>query len=343
MQERLEVRDGSLLLSGGRVGVLLIHGLGGTPVELQFVAQALNRAGYTVYCPLLIGHGGSEELLNTTTWTDWYNSVEEAHDFLKQRCDVVLAGGLSAGVNLAVLLAARRPRDVHGCIFYSPTFWPNGWAIPWYFVFFNLVRHKWFANLIHLRECAPYGIKDERIRRFVLDSLQRNGRPLEDIFGRRGGTVLEFRWMTKAARQVLRQVKQSSLIVHAREDDQSHISNAFLMQEQLGGPTEVMVLDDSYHMVTLDRQRMDVVDRTLWFIDRVVQRHLNRNDADQVTQAEATAIESSQAGRKWGVRPSYAVHIPVALTLSRGGGAIRKSWEILRDFGQRWVWGVANA
>jgi len=280
-----------LLLPGGRVGVLLVHGLGGTPAELRFVAQALNRAGYTVHCPLLVGHGGSEELLNTTTWTDWYKSVEEAHDLLTQRCDVVLAGGLSAGVNLALLLAARRASQVHGCIFFSPTFWPNGWAIPWYFVFFNLVRHKWFANLLHLRECAPYGIKDERIRRFVLDSLQSEGRGLEDIFGRRGGTVLEFRWLAKEAKEVLGQVKQPTLIVHAREDDQSDISNAFLLQRRLGGLTEAMILDDSYHMVTLDRQRMQVVEKTIAFVDWVAQRHLGTQEMEQIKQSVVAGSE----------------------------------------------------
>jgi len=280
-----------LLLPGGRVGVLLVHGLGGTPAELRFVAQALNRAGYTVHCPLLVGHGGSEELLNTTTWTDWYKSVEEAHDLLTQRCDVVLAGGLSAGVNLALLLAARRASQVHGCIFFSPTFWPNGWAIPWYFVFFNLVRHKWFANLLHLRECAPYGIKDERIRRFVLDSLQSEGRGLEDIFGRRGGTVLEFRWLAKEAKEVLGQVKQPTLIVHAREDDQSDISNAFLLQRRLGGLTEAMILDDSYHMVTLDRQRMQVVEKTIAFVDWVAQRHLGSQEMEQIKQSVVAGSE----------------------------------------------------
>jgi pimeloyl-ACP methyl ester carboxylesterase len=61
VQEKLDNGNGHILLDGGRVGVLLIHGLGGTPVELKFVAQALNRIGHTVYCPLLVGHGGTGE------------------------------------------------------------------------------------------------------------------------------------------------------------------------------------------------------------------------------------------------------------------------------------------
>jgi len=56
-----EIPDYSILLPGGRVGVLLIHGLGGTPVELRFVAQNLARAGYTVLCCQLAGHGGTPE------------------------------------------------------------------------------------------------------------------------------------------------------------------------------------------------------------------------------------------------------------------------------------------
>ena len=79
-----------------------------------FVAQTLNRDGYTVYCPLLVGHGESKEVLNSTKCIDWYKSVEEAHDALKQPSDVIIVGGLSAGVLLALHLAAERPQEVHG-------------------------------------------------------------------------------------------------------------------------------------------------------------------------------------------------------------------------------------
>lgn len=247
----------------GRIGFLLIHGLGGTPVELRFVAQGLNRAGFTVVCPLLAGHGGTDQELNETSWRDWYATVEETHAQLKQRCDMIVVGGLSAGVMLALKLAAEHPDDVHATMHFSPTFWPNGWAIPKTFNLFKLIRHKWFANLFTLMECAPYGIKDERIRRFVLESLQSGGRPLKDILGRRGGTILEFRQLADHVRKRLGEIRQPALVFHPREDDQSDISNTMLLQRKLGGLVDVVVLEDSYHMVTLDRQRALVVERSV--------------------------------------------------------------------------------
>lgn len=261
--------DGQLMLPGGRVGFLLMHGLGGTPVELRFVAQGLNRAGYTVLCPLMAGHGGSDLLLSTTSWKDWLASSEAALDRLHQTCDHVVIGGLSAGSMVALHLAAKRQADVAGLVLYSPTFLPNGWAIPWYFQAFRLIQQKWLANWISISERAPYGIKDDRIRRFVLESLQSGGRPLSEIFGRRGGTVFEFLKMTTAARKVLGDISLPAFICHARQDDQSDLSNAVIVQKHLKGAVESLVLDDSYHMITLDRQRSLVVERTLAYVERL--------------------------------------------------------------------------
>ena len=297
-REKPDHGDGHILLDGGRVGILLIHGLGGTPVELKFVAHALNRAGHTVYCPLLVGHGGSGELLNTTTWMDWYKSVEEAHDVLKERSDVIIAGGLSAGVLLALHLAAKRPLEVYGTLLFSPTFWPNGWAIPRHFALFKLLPYKWLANLINLRERAPYGIKDERIRRVVLNWLQSEGRPMKDIFGRKGGTVLEFRWLAQTVEKELCQIKQPALIFHPRFDDQSDISNTILLQRKLGGLAEVVVLNDSYHMVTLDRQRGEVADRSVTFSAWVAQQHEQQQEVMRLRGASQQTVHPFATPRR---------------------------------------------
>jgi carboxylesterase len=289
-REKLENGDGRILLNGGQVGILLIHGLGGTPVDVKFVAQALNRAGHTVYCPLLAGHGRTVELLNTTTWEDWYRSVEDAHDALKERCHVIIAGGLSSGVLLALHLAAQRPQDVLGALLFSPTFWPNGWAIPRHFALFKLIRHKWFANLINLRERAPYGIKDARIRKIVLDSLHCDGQPMMDTLWRRGGTILEFRWLARVVEKELGRIQQPALIFHPRFDDQSDISNAILLLRKLGGLVEVVVLNDSYHLVTVDRQRADVADRSVAFSAWLARQHKQQQETMRFRRGAAKSV-----------------------------------------------------
>jgi len=282
VQSKIGSSQGHFHLPGGRIGFLLIHGLGGTPVELRFVAQGLNRAGYTVLCPLLAGHGGSDMLLNTATWQDWFQTADEAFTQLKAECDHVIVGGLSAGAILSLHVAAKRQDEISGISLFSPTFWPNGWAVPWYSMLFRLIYHKWFANLLRVKEVPPYGIKDERIRRFVLESLQSDGRQLEEVFGRRGGTVWEFKTMARAARKLLGSIRTPTLICHARQDDQSDLSNAFRLQRGLGGPVEMTVLDDCYHMVTLDRQRTQVVDRTISFAEGLPMAELE-------TETEASA------------------------------------------------------
>src|SRR6476620_1155539 len=44
--------------SNGRA-LLLLHGSGDTPQTLRYLAERLNAVGYTVYAPLLPGHGRS--------------------------------------------------------------------------------------------------------------------------------------------------------------------------------------------------------------------------------------------------------------------------------------------
>jgi len=142
--------DRSFKLGKGRTGFLLVHGLGGTPIELKFVAKGLARLGFRVHCCQLAGHCGDQADLLATGWTDWYASVTVAFDELRGECDTVIVGGLSMGAVLALHLAAKRTDEVHGLALYAPTFWYDGWATPWYRFVLDPFLLTPFTRLVHI-------------------------------------------------------------------------------------------------------------------------------------------------------------------------------------------------
>jgi len=244
----------------------LIHGLGGTPVELRFIAQSLARGGHTVHCCQLAGHCGTPEELRRSSWQEWYASVEEAHDRLRQHCDVVLAGGLSMGGILAIHLAQNRSTDVHGLLLYAPTLRLDGWSMPWHSVFLQYIRPLPVRLEFDLTERDPYGLKDERVRRLVVAGMQSGNAGAAGVFSTPMRSFAHFNSLVAAVKPKLGKVRQPALIVHPRDDDIASLRNAQYLQAQLGGLVDTLVLDDSYHMVTLDQQRHIVADRTAKFV-----------------------------------------------------------------------------
>ena len=76
-----------------------------------------------------------------------------------------------------------------------------------------------------------------------------------------GGAVLEHRRLVDVVKRELGNIHQPALIVHPREDDYADLDNAWYLQRHLKGVVDMVVLNDSYHIVTVDRQRHVVVDR----------------------------------------------------------------------------------
>lgn len=275
-------------LAGGRTGVLLIHGMCGTPAEMRFVANGLARAGYTVHCPQISGQCGSEANVKAATWQDWYACAEQALDELRRECDVVIVGGLSSGAVLALLLAANRPNDIHALTLFAPTLWLNGWTIPWYARLFRIVNQKFLANLIDFPDRHPHGIKDARIREFIKAALSSNDTSVAGLSNTPGGAVLEHRWLVRALMKVVSTIRQPTLILHPREDDYAALSNLSYLQRNLAGMVDTVVLDDSYHIVTIDRQRHVVVERSATFIERIARQFsLTAGTATSVAEVRA--------------------------------------------------------
>jgi carboxylesterase len=287
-----ETPDRSLFLQGGRVGILLIHGLGGTPVELRFIAQGLARAGHTVYCCQLAGHCGTPEELRRSTWREWVASVEAAHDKLAQHCDVILAGGLSMGGILALHLAQKRPEGVHGLLLFAPTLKLDGWSMPWHSVLLQYVRPLPLRLEFDLAERDPYGLKDERVRRIVVASMQSGDAGAAGVFSTPMRSFANFNALVGEVKPNLGQVRQPALIVHPREDDIASLRNAQYLQANLGGLVDTLVLDNSYHMVTLDQQRHIVAERATGFVSWIEsQVAAQRAKGRVLAEARGVAVE----------------------------------------------------
>jgi carboxylesterase len=259
-------------MPGGRSGVLLIHGLTGTPIEMRFVAKGLNRNGFTVHGMQLAGHCGTEQDLLNTGWKDWYASVCKAADQLRAEVDHLFVAGLSMGSLLALKLAADRPDQVDGLGLYGTTFVYDGWTVPWYgkfsFLLPALIRMG-IGQHAKFHEVFPYGIKDERIRQRIANSMLSGNSADAGLHGNPWPSLAEFYRLSFQVRRQLAQVRAPALVMHAREDDVASLKNVRVVERGVSGPVETVILENSYHMITVDQEREQVIERTSRFFSQI--------------------------------------------------------------------------
>ncbi len=246
--------------------VLLLHGLTGAPADLQIVTRHLRQAGYCVVAPMLPGHGVDERELLKTRWRDWLGGAEAELLRLTERGEQAVVGGLSMGAVLALALAIRHPDRVAGVLCFAPTLRYDGWVIP---------RGSWLlpigariplVNRYRFKERPPYGIKDERLRA-KMEELLKSGAVAEAGLDYMPGRSLAqnldlIRW----TRRRLSRVTAPTLIVHSTHDDITNIRNSERLARSVRGVVRKLYLEDSYHLVTLDRERNKVAREALAFI-----------------------------------------------------------------------------
>ncbi|MBY0431378.1 MAG: alpha/beta fold hydrolase [Rhodospirillales bacterium] len=265
--------DNSFYFRGSRrAGFLLIHGLTGTPTEMRFVGKGLAQAGFTVLGPRLAGHCGTEADLLLTGWPDWFASVEAAFDRLKAECDHVFACGLSMGAVLALHLAARRPGEVAGLGLYGTTLWYDGWSIPFYSFLLPWALLTPIGKRYRFVESFPYGIKDERLRQRVVANMLSGNSAEAGLAGMPGPSLGQFLDLVKVVKAEMPGIRSPALVLHALEDDVSGISNAHYIEKRLGAPVRKILLDDCYHIITVDRQRHEVVRHSVTFFNGLLDK-----------------------------------------------------------------------
>lgn len=253
--------------SNGR-GILLLHGITGSPVEMKLVAKKLHRAGYTVYAPLLTGHGADLAALRQTRWKDWHAGVLRAADWFVDRCDQMFVAGICGGGLLGLRLVHERP-SIKAAAVFSPLLRYDGWNAPMHYRLGRftvpVAVRLGFAQFISVKERHPFGIKSERIRRLLAetDGGLRGTLPAFPV-----ETLHQTHRMFDWVKKTLPRITTPTLLVHSRIDDLAGPSNAEYINRRIGGPCEIAWLENSYHMIHVDQEHSKVAQRVQDYFDR---------------------------------------------------------------------------
>ena len=265
--------------------VYLIHGVTGTPAEMKYVGRRLWQQGFDVYLPSLPGHCSRFRDLLRSNEKTWLGHVETQLAFARKYYDSVFAAGLSAGALLALQASTRVPLEGVGVL--SPTLFYDGWNVPRTQKLLDFGIH-WLPSPLHYLffhfDRFPYGIKNPalqgklreaynpfiRARRFLQHSVGRFGRTPRSYSAAAVGyplfflkTLADLDRLYTTVKGNLDRVTAPTLIMQAREDDFTSPKNAAFVYQQISSSDKRLVLlDDCYHVVTVDRQR-DVVAREL--------------------------------------------------------------------------------
>ncbi len=255
---------------------VLIHGLTGTPYEMKFLGAALNRKGYSVLCPRLANHGAPLDVLKSTKWQTFYQSAREALLSARREYDRIFVGGLSMGALFALLLAEEFPEYVSGVSCLSPTLFYDGWNTPNMKWLLPLAYATPLKHFFYFKEDPPYGIKNEAIRRYVdryyskatlddLSGVEQYGYPFFPL------TLLhQLKRLVKFLTPRLGRIRTPIQLIQASQDDMTSVKNSQYIYDRVRAEKkELVLLDDSYHVITADQERDKVAQKMVQFYSEV--------------------------------------------------------------------------
>ncbi|SOD74371.1 esterase/lipase [Jatrophihabitans sp. GAS493] len=236
-------------IDGGRIGVLVSHGFTGMPASMRPWAEHLAAQGYTVRLPLLPGHGTSWQDMNTTTWQDWYATIEAAYDELAARCDQVFVCGLSMGGTLVTRLAEEKGDAVAGVVLVNPAYATERK---------DAALAKYISWLVKSMPGIASDIKKPGVTEPGYDRT-----PVKAFVS------LQQLWKTVLAD--LGKITAPVLLLRSREDHVVEPLSGRLLQSNATSTTvREIVLENSYHVATLDNDAPLIFDESVRFISDLV-------------------------------------------------------------------------
>ena len=235
---------------GSDVGVLLCHGFTGTPQSLRPWGEYLADRGYSVRIPLLPGHGTTWQEMNHTRWEDWYACVDAAFRELHATCERVVVCGLSMGGALTLQLAQGHGPRISGLVLVNPA------------VKFDDPRTRLLPVLKHV--VGSMGAIGNDVKKEGVTELAYTRTPLKAVHSQLVA------WQSVV--RDLPDVTQPVLLLRSPQDHVVPASSSSLILSRISSldVTEIL-LEDSYHVATIDNDAPRIFDESAKFIERTTQ------------------------------------------------------------------------
>jgi carboxylesterase len=271
--------DDIYLKGDGERTIILIHGLTGTPNEVRGLASFFNRKGYTVLCPRLANHGASLDVLKFSRWQDFYASVREAFLSMpkEDREKEVFVSGLSMGALLGLLLADEFSANIKAVSCLAPTLFYDGWNNPGLKFLLPAVYQTSLKYMFYFKEEPPYGVKNKAVQERICRYY--NSASLYDVSGIAehgypyfpAALLHQLHLLTKYLSKKLPEMKFPVQLIHAKDDDMASVKNSKFIYDRIKSDMkEMIILYDSYHMITADQERDVVIEKMEIFFNRML-------------------------------------------------------------------------
>lgn len=236
----------------GRTACLLIHGLGGGPIQMRELAETLAPSGITTRGILLPGHCCSYEDLEGVSSKDWYKKVEDEYIKLKEEYEDVAVVGFSLGALLALKLAVNNPVKrvvVMGTpIFIIRRYLPMSGLIKLCGSFLRKVKiasGNWPISTEVFSGCLRLPIYSH----FPMSSL------------------LALTNLIDTIRYELNRIRSPILIIHSKRDSAASPSSANYISKFVGSNEKRLVwLEQSHHLIMHDREKETVFSEIRHFL-----------------------------------------------------------------------------
>ncbi len=203
-------------------------------------------------------------------WRRWRDAACAVVDARGAPYQPVILGGLCMGGVLAAAAALERKQRIAGLVLISPTFSYDGWGLSPIRHLRRLAYWTGFDRFYSVAERQPFGVKSPKIRKWVMQEMAQRAQSAVGPARLPLRALREGERMMAEVRARLGELDCPILVIHAREDEITRLTSVQALVAALPQQDkELAVLENSYHMVTIDNDRHEVAALLERFVKRV--------------------------------------------------------------------------